>query len=55
MVIGLDIGLPESIPFYTAHDLDNYLLEVARGPTRYTGRPFASAWATKQHASESHS
>jgi hypothetical protein len=53
LALRLDVGLPDTIALFHAHDLDNYLLPLARELTKRTGRPFASAQATKRHSASS--
>lgn len=53
IALRLDVGLPPESNLLTARDLDNYLLPVSSAILTATGRPLASAWATKRHAERS--
>lgn len=50
----LEVGLPSEIPLLGLNDLDNYLFPLVPRLTTISGRKFASVWATKAHAIESH-
>jgi hypothetical protein len=42
LAIGLDVGLPASVPLLEAHDLDNYAYPVASRLAKASGRELAS-------------
>lgn len=54
LAIRLEIGLPQAVSLLALNDLDNYLFPLVPALAKRTGREFASAWATKRHAAESH-
>jgi hypothetical protein len=49
-VFRLDVGLPDTAPLDTLHDLDNYLFPLVPKLAQRTGRELASVWASKRHA-----
>jgi hypothetical protein len=53
LALRLDIALPATAPLLALNDLDNYLFPLIPKLTSSTGRRFASAWATKRHATTS--
>lgn len=50
----LEVGLPTQTSLLALNDLDNYLFPMVPRLTSVTGREFASVWAVKSHAADSH-
>ena len=50
LALRLDVGLAASVPLLAEHDLDNYLLPVARHLAPRIGPQLVTVWGTKRHA-----
>ncbi|GAB2865706.1 hypothetical protein GCM10027176_79300 [Actinoallomurus bryophytorum] len=53
LALSLEVGLPGSTSLVGSHDLDNYLLPLAKRLGKLSGRDFVSVWGSKQHADSS--